>query len=75
MKVYGKNSSQIYSLIQTVWSHTEDIGMEFGIDKCAVREPEREGLVRIEGIELLDGERMKEVDQKGYKYTLSTSAR
>ena len=48
-------------VVQTVWSYSEDIGMKFGIDKC-------EELGRSEGIELPDGERMKEVDQKGYKY-------
>ena len=42
--------------------------MKFGIDKCAVLELERGRLVRSEGIEFLDGERMKEVDQEGYKY-------
>ena len=39
--------------------------MKFGIDKCAVLELERG---RSEGIELPEGERMKEVDQQGYKY-------
>ena len=42
--------------------------MKFGIDKCAVLELERGRLVMSEGIELPDGERMKEVDQEGYKY-------
>ena len=42
--------------------------MKFGIDKYAVLELERGRLVRSEGIELLDGEMMKEVDQEGYKY-------
>ena len=36
LKLYGKNSSQIDSLVQTVWSYSEDIGMKFGIDRCAV---------------------------------------
>ena len=39
--------------------------MKFGIDKCAVLELERGRLVMSEGIELLNGERMKEVDQRG----------
>ena len=68
LKLYGKNSNQIDSLVQTVWQYSEDIGMTFGIDKCAVLELERGRLVRSEGIELPDGERMKEVDQEGYKY-------
>ena len=68
LKLYGNNSSQIDSPVQTVWGYSEDIGMKFGIDKCAVLELERGRLVRSEGIYLLNGERMKEVDQEGYKY-------
>ena len=34
LKLYGKDSSQMDSLVQTVWSYSEDIGMKFGIDKC-----------------------------------------
>ena len=68
LKLYGNNSSQIDSLVQTVWSYSEDIGMKFGIHKCAVLELERGRLVRSEGIELSDGERMKEVDQVKYMY-------
>ena len=68
LKLCGKNSNQIDSLVQTVCSYSEHIGMKFGIDKCAVLELERGRLVQSEGIELPDGERMKEVDQEGYKY-------
>ena len=75
LKLYGKNSSPIDSLVQTVWSYSEDIGMKFGIDKCAVLELERGRLVKSEGIELADVERMKEVDQEGYKLHWGTSAR
>ena len=59
-------------VVQTVWSYSEDIGMKFGIDKCAV---ESWRLVRSEGIESPDGESLKEVDQEGYKYLGGTSAR
>ena len=41
--------------------------MNFGIDKYAVLELERGRLVRSDGLKLPDGERMKEVDQQGYK--------
>ena len=41
--------------------------MNVDIDKCAVLELERGRLVRSEERELADGERMKEVDQEGYK--------
>ena len=68
LKLYGKNSSQINSLVQTIWSYSEDIGMMFGIDNCAVLEPEGGRSVKSEGIEFLDGERTKGVDLEGYKY-------
>ena len=68
LKPYGKNSTQIDSPLQTVWSYSQDIGMKFGIDKCAAPQPERGRLVRSEGLELSDGESMKEVDQEDYKY-------
>ena len=51
-----------------LWSYSEDIGMKFGIDKCAVLELETGRLVRSEGIELPDGERIIELDQERYKY-------
>ena len=68
LKLYGKNCSQIDSLVHTVWSYSEYIGMKVCIHKCTVLELERERLVRSEGIELPDGERKKEVDREGYKY-------
>ena len=68
LKLYGKNSNQMDSLVQTVWRYLEDIGMKFGIDKYAVLEMERGRLGRSEGIEMPDGERMKEVDEEGYMY-------
>ena len=68
LEVIWKECSQMNSLVQTVCSYSEDIGMKFAIDKCSVLELERGRLVRSEGIEFPDGERMKEVGQEGYKY-------
>ena len=68
LKLYGQNNKQLDSLVKTVWLYSQDIGMKFGIDKCAVLEMERGKLIRSEGIILPDGERMKEVDEEGYKY-------
>ena len=62
LKLYGKNSSQIDSLVQTVWSYSEDIRMKFGIDKCGVLELEGGREVKREGIEFPNGKRMKQVD-------------
>ena len=68
LKLHVKNSSRIDSIVQTVWSYSEDIGMRFDIDKCAVLEIEGGRLVRNKGIEFPVRERMKEVDQDGYAY-------
>ena len=42
--------------------------MKFGIDKCVVLGTRKWRLVRSEGIELPDGERMKDIDQERYNY-------
>ena len=34
LKLFGKNDYQIDSLVQTVFTFSEDIGMEFGLKKC-----------------------------------------
>ena len=48
LKLYRKNS---ISLVQTVWSYSEDIVIKFGINNCAVLELERRRLIRSGGIE------------------------
>ena len=36
LKLYARNENQLDSLIQTVGIVRKDIGMKFGIEKCAV---------------------------------------
>ena len=45
-----------------VESYSRDIGMEFGMEKCAVLTKKRGKRVVREGIELPSGEVMKDVD-------------
>ena len=54
-------------LIQTVRIFSDDVGMVFGLDKCAVLFL-RGKMVRTGGIELPDGKRMREVNLDEYKY-------
>ena len=68
LKLFGKNEEQIDSLVNTVHIFSTDIGMEFGLRKCGVVTLKRGKLARCEGIELPDGEVMKEVEQEGYTY-------
>ena len=68
LKLYGKSEKQIDSLARTVHILRTDMGMEFGIRKCSLLILKRGKIVRHQGIELPNGETMKEVEQKGYTY-------
>ena len=50
-------------MISTVKLLSDDIGMEFGIKKCGVLVLKRGTVVSSEGVEIPDGERIKEVEK------------
>jgi len=68
LKLYGKTERELDALVEVVRVYSRDIGMEFGLDKCAVLVLRQGMKVRCEGIVLPDGQVMKEVDEGGYKY-------
>ena len=68
LKIFGKSDDQIDSLVQTVLTFNEDIGMEFGLKKCGVVILKKGKLVRLDGIHLPNQKIMKEVDENGYTY-------
>ena len=68
LKLYAKSEEQTNTLERTVHVFSTDIGMEFGIKKCAILTMKRGEIVKSEGIKLLDGEVMKQVGQEGYTY-------
>ena len=68
LKLYAKSERELDSLIQTVRIFSDDVGMVFGLGKCAVLVLKRGRMVRTEGIELPNGKRMKEINLAGYKY-------
>ena len=68
LKLFGKSEDQIDSLVQTVQVFSEDIGMEFGLKKCGVLLMKRGKKVRFDGITLLDGRIMREIEEEGYQY-------
>ena len=68
LKLYAKSEEQTNTLVRTVHVFSTDIGMEFGIKKCAILTMKRGEIVKSEGIKLLDGEVMKQVGQEGYTY-------
>ena len=47
------------SLLQTVCVFSEDIGMKFGIEECAMLVMEKREIVKPVGIELPDGKIIK----------------
>ena len=71
-KLFAKIKNQIDSLVLTVHIFSEDIDMQFGIKKCGVLIMERGKVIRTDGIRLLDGQDMKNIDEAGYITVLET---
>ena len=55
LKLYSRIEKGLDSLVQTVRDFSGDVGMEFGIEKCAMLVMEKGNIVKSVGIELLDG--------------------
>ena len=69
LKLYSRSEKGLDSLVQTVRVFSEDIGMEFGIKKCATLVMEKGKSVKSVGIELPDGKVIKSLQEgESYKY-------
>ena len=68
MKLFGRNENEVDGLVSTTQMVSQDIGMEFGIKKCGVVIMKRGKLIKSDGIQLINGETIKEVGEEGYKY-------
>ena len=69
LKLYTKRASQLDTLIQSVRLFSNDIGMKFGIEKCAVLVLKRGKLTQSEGITLPGENTIKAMgESEGYKY-------
>ena len=69
LKLYSRNEKGLDSLVQTVRVFSEDIGMEFGIEKCAMLVMEKGKIVKSVGMELPGGKVIKSLQEGGsYKY-------
>ena len=66
--MYGKSEKEIDSLVKTVKMCCKDIGMEFGVSKCATLVMKRGKRAHSDGIVLSDEECILETDDGGYKY-------
>ena len=67
--MYSRHEKGLNSLGQTVRVFSQDIGMEFGIEKCAILVMEKGKIVKSVGIELSDGKVIKSLQEgESYKY-------
>ena len=69
LKLYGTSDKQLTGLINTVKHISDDIKMEFGLDKCTKASFKRGKKVAAEGIPLDDNQVIEDKDQaETYKY-------
>ena len=69
LKLYPKNEKGLEPLVQIVRIFSDDIGVGFGIDKCAKLFLKRGKITKFYGISLPDGTVMKGlIEGAGYKY-------
>ena len=69
LKSYTQSEKGLDSSVLTVRVFSEDIGMPFGIEKCAMLVTEKGMIVKSVGIELPDGKVIKTLQEGGsYKY-------
>ena len=63
IKLFGRGSKEMDTLVQTVRIVSGDIRMEFGIEKCALVNIQRGKVTRTEGIQLPDGNNTADIDE------------
>ena len=69
LKLHSRNEKGLDSLVQTNRVFSENTGMEFSIEKCALLKKEKGKIVKSVGIELPDSKVMKSLQEgESYKY-------
>ena len=69
LKLCSKSEKALNSLIQTVSIFSEDIGMQFGIDKCAMLAMKKGKIVKPDGIQLSNDKVIKSQEEgESFKY-------
>ena len=63
LKLYGKNEREVDTLAHTVRVFSEDIGMQFGINKCAVLIMKKGKMTKCEEIKMPDGSLTRNIDE------------
>ena len=68
LKFYSHNEKGLDPLVQTICVFSKDIGIEFGIEKCAMLVIEKGNIEKSVGIELPDGNAIKSIKEgESYK--------
>ena len=68
-KLFAKNGKELETLIHAVRRYSQDIRMEFGIEKCAMLVRKRGKRHMTEGMELPNHEKIRTLEEnKTYKY-------
>ena len=69
IKLFAKDESGLDASIQTVRVVSTDIGMKFGLEKCAVLVMKRGKVTKADGIRLPDDRVIKSIHgENGYRY-------
>ena len=69
IKLFAKNEKELETLIHTVRIYSKDIGMKFGIEKCALRVMKSGKRHLTDGIELPNQDEIRTLaENKTYKY-------
>ena len=69
LKLYGKSEEEIKRLTAAVSMFSTDIGMEFGLSKCAAMTMERGKMRECTGLDLPDGQKIQGLTtEEHYKY-------
>ena len=69
IKLFVKNEKELETLIHAVRIYSQDIGMEFGIEKCAMLVMKRAKRHMTDGMELPNHNRIRTLEEKEtYKY-------
>ena len=68
LKIFAKSECEVNGLVSTVQILSNGIRMEFGMQKCGVLVLKTGKVVPSKGVDMPDGERIKEVVRNGYTY-------
>ena len=69
IKLFAKNEKELETLIHTVRIYSREIGMEFGIEKCAMLVMKRGKRQLTDGMELPNQDKIKTLaENETYKY-------